>query len=220
MMSAKSRRIGQFISFEGSEGSGKSTQIRLLAERLQRHGLTPVVVREPGGTAIGESIRHLLKHDTNAGRMFPETELLLFAASRAQLVREIIAPALQEGKVVLCDRYLDSTTVYQGVARKLASSRVQAVNEFAVGDLLPDATLVLDIDAEEGMRRATSRGNGTPDRMESESIDFYQRVRQGYLVLAESLPERFLVVSAQQDIHTIADQIWHELSKRFTDWPR
>ncbi len=220
MSAQRTGRSGWFISFEGSEGCGKSTQIRLLAQQLEKNGLSPVVVREPGGTAIGESIRHLLKHDPHAHQMFPETELLLFAASRAQLVREVILPALQEGKVVLCDRYLDSTTVYQGVARQLASDPVQAVNEFAIGNLLPDATLVLDIDAEEGMRRASARSNGKPDRMESESIDFYQRVRQGYLVLAQSLPQRFLVIDGQQGIETISEQIWHELSQRFTGWPR
>ncbi len=203
-----------FISFEGSEGSGKSTQIDLLAERLKEAGHEVVVTREPGGTAIGEEIRHLLKHATSGRAMFPETELLLFAASRAQLVREVILPAQRAGKIILCDRFLDSTTVYQGVARKLSADPVATINRFAVGDILPSLTVVLDLPADVGLARARRRPSALPDRMEQESLDFYQRVRDGYLLLARSLPERFLVVDGTLPSEHITQIIWQEFTRR------
>jgi len=203
-----------FISFEGSEGSGKSTQINLLATRLKAAGREVVVTREPGGTALGEEIRHLLKHAQSGQGMCPETELLLFAASRAQLVREVITPALREGKVVLSDRFLDSTTVYQGVARKLAADAVADINNFAVGGLLPTLTIVLDMPAEAGLGRARQRTAELPDRMEQESLDFYQRVRDGYLALAKKFPERFVVVDGALPAAQITDIIWKEYERR------
>jgi dTMP kinase len=203
-----------FLSFEGSEGSGKTTQIDLLATRLEAAGHAVVVTREPGGTEIGEEIRHLLKHAQSGHAMFPETELLLFAACRAQLVREVIRPALRAGKIILCDRFLDSTTVYQGVARQLAADPVAVINHFAVGDLLPALTVVLDVPADIGLARARRRASGLPDRLEQENIDFYQRVREGYLLLARSLPERFLVVDGLLPSEQITETIWHEFKRR------
>ncbi len=203
-----------FISFEGSEGSGKSTQIDLLAKRLKAAGHDVITTREPGGTPLGEDIRHLLKHAQSGQGMFPETELLLFAASRAQLVREVILPALQTGKIILCDRFLDSTTVYQGVARRLSEDPVAAINRFAVGDIMPSLTVVLDLPAEAGLARARNRASKQPDRMEQESLDFYQRVREGYLLLARSLPERFLVVDGTLPSEKITDTIWQEFQRR------
>ncbi|MGA2051688.1 MAG: dTMP kinase [Opitutales bacterium] len=203
-----------FISFEGSEGSGKTTQIDLLATRLEHEGYAVVVTREPGGTQIGEEIRHLLKHAESGQGMAPETELLLFAASRAQLVRQVILPSLREGKVILCDRFLDSTTVYQGVARQLSQDPVSVINRFAAGEVLPNLTIVLDVPAEVGLARIRHRASGLPDRLEQENIDFYQSVREGYLLLARSLPERFLVVDGTQPTHRIAEQIWHEFKRR------
>jgi dTMP kinase len=203
-----------FVSFEGSEGSGKSTQIDRLAARLEQEGRDVVVTREPGGTELGEEIRHLLKHAPSGRVMFPETELLLFAASRAQLVREVIVPALRAGKIILCDRYLDSTTVYQGVARKLSQDPVAAINRFAAGEILPALTIVLDVPAEIGFARIRRRPTGLTDRMEQENIDFYRRVREGYLILARSLPERFLVVDGTQPAEQVAEQIWHEFKRR------
>ena len=153
-----SHEPGILISFEGSEGCGKSTQIRRLADRLEEVDHRDVVVtREPGGTVIGEDIRHLLMHADSSKNIFPETELLLFAASRAQLVREIIYPAVQDGKIVLCDRFLDSTTVYQGVARQIADDPVTQINAFAVGDVVPDLTVILDVPAEVGLERIKHR---------------------------------------------------------------
>lgn len=213
-MTAPRKPQSFFISFEGTEGSGKSTQIDLLAKRLKTEGHDVVVTREPGGTEIGEEIRHLLKHAQSGQGMFPETELLLFAASRAQLVREVILPALQSGKIILCDRFLDSTTVYQGVARKLSSDPVAAINRFAVGEIMPALTVVLDLPAETGLARARRRPSDKPDRMEQENIDFYQRVREGYLLLAKSLPERFLVVDGSLPTAQITDTIWHEFKRR------
>ena len=186
---------GLFITFEGSEGSGKSTQIRRLAERLGACGREVISLREPGGTPIGEKIRHLLQYDGEGHAMTPEAELLLFAASRAQLVREVIRPALERGAVVLCDRYLDSTTVYQGVARALTPGDVAGINAFATGGTLPDLTLVLDLDAAEGRRRAGER-KGPADRMEQEGDAFYEAVRRGYLDLARADPKRFAVIDA------------------------
>ena len=150
---------GILISFEGSEGCGKSTQIRRIADRLEDIDHREVVVtREPGGTLIGEDIRHLLMHKEEGEAMFPETELLLFAASRAQLVREVIFPAVEEGKIVLCDRFLDSTTVYQGVARQIAEDPVTQINNFAVGEIIPDLTVILDIPPELGMGESSTPG--------------------------------------------------------------
>ena len=211
-----SRDQGILISFEGSEGCGKSTQIRRIADRLEEFDHREVVVtREPGGTRIGEDIRHLLMHaDTNEA-MCPETELLLFAASRAQLVREIIYPAVNEGKIILCDRFLDSTTVYQGVARQIAEDPVTQINNFAVGEIVPDLTIILDLPAEVGLERIKHRISDMPDRMEQENVEFYGKVREGYLHLARSLPERFFVVDGEREPDSIEIDVWNEIHARF-----
>jgi len=211
--SAASRR-GLLISFEGAEGSGKSTQIAHLAEHLQQIKRDVVVTREPGGTQIGEEIRHLLIHNNKSAEMSAETELLLFAASRAQLVRELIVPSLRRGAIVICDRYLDSSTVYQGVARNLALDPVQQINEFAVGDVMPDLTIVLDVPAKVSLARIRQRASDLPDRMERENIHFYEVVRKGYLVLAKSLPRRFFVVNGILPEAKIQQAIWNEVKKR------
>mgnify|MGYP000362635776 CR=1 FL=1 len=205
---------GLFITFEGTEGCGKSTQINALAARLQQTGKTVLQTREPGGTPLGEAIRNLLQHDTAGNGMTPEAELLLFTASRAQLTRERIRPALAEGQVVLCDRFMDSTTVYQGVARKIESATVAQINRFAVGNVRPDLTILIDIEPETGMARVRSRSNDQLDRMERETIEFFQAVREGYLQLAESEPDRFLVVDGSQSIDTLKDTIWETVQKR------
>ncbi len=206
---------GLLISFEGSEGCGKSTQISLLSEWLEERKREVIVTREPGGTPLGEEIRHLLKHSSAGLDMTPETELLLFAASRAQLVRKVILPAVEAGKIVLCDRFLDSTTVYQGVGRKLATGPVQVINNFAVGELLPDLTFVIDIPAEEGFKRIKRRASDLPDRMESENIRFYQLIRDGYLELARSMPHRFVVIDGLRTREEVQNDIRAELEQRF-----
>lgn len=205
---------GFLISFEGSEGSGKSTQISRIANRFEDAGYDVVVTREPGGTPIGEEIRRILMHADEADDMTPETELLLFAASRAQLVRQVILPAIKEGKIVLCDRFMDSTTVYQGVARQIQSEPVHLINTFAVGDLSPDVTVVIDLDAEVGLQRVRHRANDMPDRMEKENIEFYQKVRTGYLMLAKAVPERFIVVDGELPRAELEDIIWKQLRQR------
>lgn len=211
-----SHETGILISFEGSEGCGKSTQIRRLADRMEEIDHREVVVtREPGGTVIGEDIRHLLMHADSSKNIFPETELLLFAASRAQLVREIIFPSIQDGKIVLCDRFLDSTTVYQGVARQIADDPITQINAFAVGEVVPDLTVVLDVPAEVGMERIKHRVSDMPDRMEQENVEFYGKVREGYLHLARSLPDRFFVVDGLGEADDIEILIWNEIHSRF-----
>ena len=205
---------GVLISFEGSEGSGKSTQIAHLAEHLQQVGREVVSTREPGGTEIGEQVRNIIVHNSRGDEMCAETELLLFAASRAQLVREIIAPNLLKGVVVLCDRYIDSSTVYQGVARNLSRDPVQQINQFAVGNVLPDLTVVLDVPTRVSLSRISQRASDLPNRMERENIDFYKKVRDGYLVLARSLPRRFFVVDGTLPEDKIRRLIWAEVKKR------
>lgn len=205
---------GFLISFEGSEGSGKSTQISRMARRFEDAGYDVVVTREPGGTPIGEEIRHILMHSDKSSEMCPETELLLFAASRAQLVREVILPGVAEGKIVLCDRFMDSSTVYQGIARNIQSEPVHIINTFAVGEMVPDVTLVIDIEAEEGMKRVRHRANDMPDRMEEENIAFYQKVRNGYLMLAKAMPERFIIVDGSLQQDELENVIWKELRQR------
>jgi dTMP kinase len=206
---------GLFITFEGGEGCGKSTQIAALKARLEAMGKTVVQTREPGGTALGESVRNLLQYDDAGQGMSPEAELLLFAASRAQHVRELVAPAIAEGQIVLCDRFLDSTTVYQGVARAIDSKKVDTINQFAIGDTKPDLTILIDLPPEIGLARVHARSDGQLDRMEKEAIGFFQAVRQGYLDLAKSEPKRFLVLDGSQSVEELETQIWQKVEATF-----
>lgn len=212
--------LPRFISLEGGEAVGKSTQMERLAKRLTDLGQKTIVTREPGGTPLGESIRHLLKHAPEGRGMTPQTELLLFLASRAELVRKVIVPALDQGTWILCDRFLDSTTVYQGAGRALPSEIVDRVNAFAVGPHLPGLTLVLDLEPKEAQRRQQHRsktpGEGNFDRMEAEPTDFFERVRQGYHDLAKAHPQRIKIVSAAGTIDETAAAIWKEVSSSFS----
>jgi dTMP kinase len=203
-----------FITFEGSEGSGKSTQADRLGARLRRHGVLYLLTREPGGTPIGESVRELLQFAPHNSNMTPETELLLFEASRSQLVREIIEPALERGMCVIADRFFDSTTVYQGAARKLDREIIQRLNAFAVGDCVPDITFVLDVDAataESRMQREPRKA----DRMEQQPAEFYDCVRDSYRALATREPERLVLIDGSRDADEIESEIWQTLSARF-----
>jgi len=204
---------GLFISFEGTEGCGKSTQVRALAARLEQAGHRVFQTREPGGTPLGESIRNLLQHDAAGEGMNPETELLLFAASRAEHTRGAIEPALERGEIVLCDRFLDSTTVYQGVARQLDPLSVAAINTFAVGETLPDLTLLIDIDAATGLDRARAASE-REDRMERETLRFFEAVRQGYLALAAAEPERFVVIDGTRPSGAVEQSVWQAVEAR------
>jgi dTMP kinase len=205
---------GRLISFEGSEGSGKSTQISLIAARFMKAKRDVVTVREPGGTELGEQIRNIIVHNSKGDEMCAETELLLFAAARAQLVREVIAPALIAGKIVLSDRYLDSSTVYQGIARNLAADPVAQINHFAIGNVMPNLTVVIDVPTDVSLKRLKQRASDLPDRMERENIDFYKKVREGYLVLAKGMPERFIVVDGTKSVDAIEKKIWAEIKAR------
>jgi dTMP kinase len=198
---------GFLLSFEGSEGCGKSTQISLLRTRLEAAGRSVVVLREPGGTELGESIRHLLQHAKEGAAMTPETELLLFAASRAQLVREKIRPLLEAGTFVILDRFLDSTTVYQGIARGLPLESVRAINHFAIGGTLPQLTLVLDMDSATAWQRIHQSGREL-DRMESQPQSFFEKVRQGYLEVAQAEPSRVKIIDASATPEVVHESIW------------
>ena len=202
-----------FITFEGSEGCGKSTQVQLLANRLDAARVPFLITREPGGTPIGETIRELLQFAPQSAGMRPETEVLLFEASRAQLVREVIKPALERGDCVIADRFFDSTTVYQGVARKLDRKIVRELNTFAVGDCFPDITFFLDVDLETA--RARMKGPRRPDRMEQQADEFYKEVRAGYLKLAKSQKDRIMVIDASRSPYDIENDIWKVISKMF-----
>ena len=213
-MVLKSKHTGKLISFEGSEGSGKTSQIARLAWRLQKMRRDVITVREPGGTEIGEQIRNIIVHNSRGDEMCPETELLLFAASRAQLVREVIVPALMRGAIVLSDRYLDSSTVYQGIGRNLAADPVNQINRFAVGNVMPDLTVVIDVPTKVGLARIRQRASDLPDRMERENIDFYNKIREGYLLLAKGLPGRFVVVDGERDEAATEKKIWEAVRAR------
>ncbi len=206
--------IGRFISFEGNEGSGKSTQIKLLADRLVASGRSVITLREPGGTPIGEEIRHLLKHSAANAGMSPETELLLMNASRAQLVRQIIRPALASGAIVLCDRFHDSTTVYQGAGRGLAPSRVQGVIDLAVGDTRPELTLFLEVPLEVSEQRRRHRSGTKPERDRFEEADraFFERIHSGYEALAAAEPGRIRRIDATRSVEEVAAAIWSHVA--------
>lgn len=186
---------GFFITFEGSEGCGKSTHMRSLAKYFEGLGRECVLTREPGGTELSEKIRALLL-DKSLGQMSARTEILLFEAARAEHVDKLIKPSLEQGKIVISDRFYDSTSAYQGAARLIGADTVKYLNSFATDSLVPDITIVLDIDAREGLERAGRRDNGDTDRMGSEKLEFYQKVREGFLELARGEPERFAVVDS------------------------
>ena len=206
---------GLFITFEGTEGGGKSTQTQRLSGRLQGLGFEVVTLREPGGTPIGEEIRHTLKHSPHNGAMTPEAELLLMNASRAQLVREVIQPALNRGAVVLCDRFYDSTIVYQGYGRGLDPDSVRSIIEFAVGETHPDITLLLSlpVSISEDRRALRSKQPEAPvrDRFEEADRDFFLRVEQGYQDLAASDPDRIKVIDATQTVEKVEADIWAQV---------
>jgi len=207
---------GLLITFEGTEGGGKSTQIRALAARFHECGLTVRCLREPGGTPIGEEIRHTLQYSLNNQAMTPEAELLLLNASRAQLVRELIRPALAAGEVVLCDRFYDSTVAYQGYGRRLDLPTVRRVIEVAVGDTRPDLTLLLNVPlAVSEARRQTRQTESTPlrDRMEEADRGFFQRVEEGYRAIAALEPERVKVVDATRSAAQVSAEIWKHVKR-------
>jgi len=202
---------GLFITFEGTEGCGKSTQVELLARRLRALGHRVRTLREPGGTPIGEEIRHTLKHSKNNTEMTAVTELLLMNASRAQLVREVIFPALEAGEVVLCDRFYDSTTAYQGYGRGLDLPTVKTIIAIAVGETRPDLTLLLVVPQEVSQERLLARQSTMPfmrDRMEEADQSFFERVAKGYQAIATAEPQRVRQVSAAAPVEQIVVAIW------------
>jgi len=216
--SKKMVKKGKFITFEGGEGCGKSTQVDLLAQRLRKQASPFTLVREPGGTEVGEQIRQVLLFGWQKEAMRPETELLLFCASRAQLVREVIQPELKRGNTVICDRFFDSTKVYQGVGRHLDAGIVTKINQFAIGSAVPDLTIVVDLDPRIGMERARNRirprrvSGDLFDHMETRSMEFFDRVRQGFIDLAREEPERVKLVDGSQPPELIQMKVWDLVS--------
>ncbi len=202
---------GRLITFEGTEGSGKSTQISLLNERLRERGFKVRLIREPGGTPIGEEIRHTLKHSKDNHAMMAETELLLMNASRAQLVRETIRPALAAGEIVLSDRFYDSTTAYQGYGRQLDLKMVKQIIDSAVGGTRPDLTLLLQVPLAVKEARLASRQSTLPfvrDRIEEADRNFFERVAKGYAAIAAAEPERIKVLDATGTVEKVREQVW------------
>ncbi|MFH0296012.1 dTMP kinase [Bradyrhizobium sp. 31Argb] len=214
MAKAKVKRSslrGRFITFEGGEGSGKSTQIKRLAERLNGAKLRTIVTREPGGSPGAEIIRHLLL--SGMGKLLgPDAETLLFAAARDDHVRTVILPALNQGIWVLCDRFFDSTRVYQGRLGQVPPGLVSAMQRVTIGDLKPDLTFILDVPVEVGLKRAAARrGNAAPDRFESEDVQFHQDLREAYKQLAVEDPQRCVLIDADADADAVAERIWNVL---------
>jgi dTMP kinase len=208
---------GLFVTFEGNEGSGKSTQISRLAEKLRDAGYTVLTLREPGGTPIGEEIRHTLKHSAANHAMTSEAELLLMNASRAQLVREVVRPALERGEVVLCDRFYDSTTAYQGYGRQLDLRMVKAIIDVAVGETRPDLTLLLLVPQDVSETRRFARQSTLPfmrDRMEEADRSFFERVARGYEAIAQAEPQRVRKINADQEVDAVQAAIWSAIEPR------
>ena len=202
--------MSHFITFEGVEGSGKSTQLSLLKVFLELRGTEVLTVREPGGTPVGERVRGVLL-TSECGDFTDLTELFLYLACRSEVVAKLIAPALADKKTVLCDRYIDSTVAYQGSGRGIATDSIESVNALATGGLKPDLTLLFDIEPEEGLKRALKRIDSTQgareDRFELEHLDFHRRVREGFLGLAEREPERIKVIDASREVELIHKEV-------------
>ncbi len=210
---------GRFITFEGGEGSGKSTQIRNLAERLDAAHVATLVTREPGGTPGAEALRHVVL--SGMGKLIgAELESLLFAAARDDHVHRVIAPALEAGTWVLCDRFADSTRVYQGILGEVDPHLLDALERVTIGDLKPDLTLVLDLPADVGLSRAAvRRGSGAADRFEAEGAPFHERLRQAYLQIARDNPERCVVIDATGTPDEVANRIWTAVRERLAPPP-
>jgi len=211
-------KYGRFITLEGPEGSGKSTQIVRLARKLKALGIAVYCTREPGGTPAGDAIRHLLQHAKEGEDLCPEAELLLFAASRAQHVRQVILPRLARGEWVISDRFADSTTAYQGYARELGVDTVLRVNRFAVGQATPSLTLLIDIDVRAGFRRIRGRNAHAAqgrDRIERETVVFHDCVRRGYLALARRFPDRIKRIDGNQPPEVVEAAIWKVVARVF-----
>jgi dTMP kinase len=208
---------GRFISFEGGEGSGKSTQIRLLADNLAGKGVRALVTREPGGSPGAEIVRHLVL--SGVGKILGASgEALLFAAARDDHVHSLIAPALKQGQWVLCDRFTDSTRVYQGRLGSADINMIRAMERVTIGELKPDLTIILDVPAEVGLARAAKRrGQDAPDRFEAEDINFHRRLRDAYRQVALDEPDRCVVIDATQDIEAIAKRVWSVVGSRFME---
>jgi len=196
---------GIFITFEGIDGSGKTTQINALIQHLDRAGIPYQLFREPGGTEIGEKIRDILL-DNNHDNMLAVTELLLYSASRFQLTKSRIIPGLKAGKVVICDRFYDSTTAYQGYGRGIDLDFIKRLNAAATDSLVPDRTFILDISLEERYKRL---GNKNLDRLEQEALDFHKRVRDGFLEMAMKEPERFIVLEGNRNPEVVSNEVWN-----------
>jgi len=205
---------GRFISFEGGEGSGKSTQIKMLAERLEAAKVRTLITREPGGSPGAEIIRHLVL--SGMGKLLgADAETLLFAAARDDHVRTIISPALGQGSWVLCDRFSDSTRVYQGRLGHVAPELLNAMERVTIGDLKPDLTFILDVPVEVGLKRAKARrGSAMPDRFESEDLQFQRELREGYREIASAEPERCVLIDATADANVVSLTIWKILRDR------
>lgn len=202
--------MGLFITLEGPDGSGKSTQIELLRDYLSCKGYDIIVCREPGGTRISEAVRHVIlnKDFKEMGHM---TELLLYAAARAQLVEEVIRPSLEAGKIIICDRFVESSAVYQGIARNMGVDLVYDVNKFAIGDTIPNITFLIDIDAKTGISRKKQQTE--LDRMEREALDFHEKVSEGYRNLANMYPKRICKIDGNLSIEEIHKRIIAETDK-------
>jgi dTMP kinase len=201
-----------FITLEGPDGSGKTTQIQLLRDNLEDAGYDVLLTREPGGTSIGDQVRAVL-HDLRNKEMHPAAEILLYSASRAQLVAQVIRPALAAGRIVLCDRYADSTMAYQGYGRGLDREALRAITVFATDGLKPDLTLLLDLSVEDGLARRKV-GGGEWNRMDEQTLEFHRRTRDGYLKLAAAEPERWVRVEAAGPVEQVAASIWEIVNRK------
>ena len=215
----KNPEQGIFITIEGPDGCGKSTQAEILVAYLKSKNIPVILTREPGGCSIGEEIREILLKPRNEQILSDETELFLFAASRAQHVRETILPAISIGNVVIASRFIDATTAYQGYGRGLPIDSIRDVNELATGGLKPDLTIILDIDSEKGIHRARGVDEETPsgevDRIEAESIAFHKRVRNGYLEIVKNEPERCVLIDSDRPISEVSGDIMNCITDRF-----
>jgi dTMP kinase len=211
---------GKFITLEGPEGSGKSTQAQALIRRLAERGIEALYTREPGGTALGEEIRNILQHNQAGEAPCERAELLLFEASRNQLVEKVIRPNLDKGIWVICDRFMDSTTAYQGYGRGLPVQAVKAIHYFTVDGLTPDLTLLFDLEVAIGFERIAQRYlalGESADRFEQEDRSFHEKVRAGYLKLAAEEPDRFRIVNAAQDPDAVSSAVWKIIKERMKD---